>query len=73
MSQRQLPAHFRGTPASRKGKKLTPAQLQAKKPQVELTLKQKSDIIDEAKRRGFKPDSVEQTLSRVNQTQLARV
>lgn len=28
-------------------------------------------IIDEAKRRDFKPDNVERTLNRVNQTQLA--
>lgn len=51
---------------------MTSAQLLAKKPRVELTLRQKSDMIDEAKKRGFKPDSVERTLSRVNQTQLAK-
>ena len=71
-SKRQLPTQLRKLPSSRKGKKLTPAELQAKKPRVELNLKQKCAIIDEAKRRGFKPDSVERTLSRVNQTQLAK-
>ena len=53
------------------GKKLTPAELRAKKPRVELSLKQKYVIIDEAKRRGFRPDSVERTPNLVNQTQLA--
>lgn len=70
MSQRQLPAQLREQ-CSRKRKKLTQAQLKARKPRVELTLKQKSDIIDEAKKRGFKPESVKSTLNRVNQTHLA--
>ena len=55
-------------PASRKGKQLTPAQLLARKPRVELTLKRKCEIIDEAKKRGFKPDIMERTLNRINQT-----
>ena len=35
MSQRQLPAQLRKLPSSRKGKKLTPAELWAKKPRFE--------------------------------------
>ena len=46
-------------------------ELNLKNHRVELSLKLKCVIIDEAKRRGFKPDSVERTLNRVNQTQLA--
>ena len=67
-----MPAHLRELlgSSSRKGKQLTPAQLLARKPRVELTLKRKCEIIDEAKKRGFKPDSMERTLNRVNQTQL---
>ena len=68
-----MPAHLRELPgsSSRKGKQLTPAQLLARKPRVELTLKRKCELIDEAKKRGFKPDSMERTLNRVNQTQPA--
>ena len=68
-----MPAHLRELPgsSSRKGKQLTPAQLLARKPRVELTLKRKCEIIDEAKKRGFKPDSMERTLNRVNQPQQA--
>ncbi len=51
---------------------MTQAQLLAKKPRVELTLKQKSDMIDEAQKRGFNSDHVERTLCRVNQTKLAK-
>ena len=50
MSQRTLPAQFKA-PSSRKGKKQTSLELQAKKSRVELTLKQKRAIIDEAKKR----------------------
>ena len=71
MSQRQFPAQLRKLSSSRKGKKLTPAELRAKKPRVELSFKQKCAIMDEVKRRGFQPESVERTLNRVNQTQLA--
>ena len=53
-SSRELPGS-----SSRKGKQLTPAPLLARKPRVELTLKRKCEIIDEAKKRGFKPDSME--------------
>ena len=68
-----MPAHLRELPgrSSRKRKQLTPAQLLVRKPRVELTLKRKCEIIDEAKKRGLKPDSLERTLNRVNQTQLA--
>ena len=59
MSQRQLPAQLRKLPSSRKRKKLTPAELWARKPRVELSLKWKCAIINEVKRRGFKPDSVD--------------
>jgi hypothetical protein len=45
---------LRKVPSSRKGKMLIPAELQAK---------QKCAIIDEAKRQGFRPDSVERTLN----------
>ena len=68
--QRQ-PSHLRGT-SSRKGMKYTTAQLASKKQRVELTLKQKCDVIDQAKKQGFLPDSVESTLVRVNQTMLAK-
>ena len=37
---------------------MTPAQLLAKKPRVELTL-----MIDEAQKQGFKPDHVERKIS----------
>ncbi len=67
MSQTQLTSQFRNS-TSRKGMKMTPAQLLAKKPRVEVTLKQKSGMIDEAQKRGFKLDHVERTLFRVNQT-----
>ncbi len=69
MNKRQVPAHLKQV-SSRKGKKQTPAQLSARKSRVELTLKQKCEIIDEAKKRGFKPETIG-TLNRVNQTQLA--
>ena len=61
-----MPAHLRELPgsSSRKGKQLTPAQLLA-------SVKRKCEIIDEAKKRSFKPDSMERTLNGVNQTQLA--
>ena len=39
MSQRQLPAQLRKLLSSRKGKKLNPVELQAKKPRVELSLR----------------------------------
>ncbi len=64
-----MPAHLKQI-SSRKGKKQTPAQLSARKSRVELTLKQKCEIIDEAKKRGFKPETIG-TLNRVHQTQLA--
>ena len=44
-----------------------------KKPKVQLSLKQKSDIIDKAKIRGFKTTDAKTTLSRVNQAELARM
>ena len=69
MSQRRLPAQFKA-PSSRKGKKQTSLELQAKKPRLELSLKLKCAIIDEAKKRGFQPENVERTLNQVNQTQL---
>ncbi len=50
---------------------MTATELQAKKPRVELSLKDKCDIIEEAKTRGFRPESVELTLTRLNQTELA--
>ncbi len=53
MNKRQVPAHLKQV-SSRKGKKQTPAQLSARKSRVELTLKQKCEIIDESKKRGFK-------------------
>ena len=68
--QRQ-PTHLRGA-SSRKGMKYTTAQLASKKQKVELTVKQKCDVIDQAKKQGFLPDSVESTLFRVNQTLLAK-
>ena len=54
MSQRHLPAQLSKLPSSRKGKKkqLIAAELRAKKPRharVELSLKQKCVIIEEAK------------------------
>ena len=53
MSQRHLSAQLSKLPSSRKKKQqLTPAELQAKKPRhagVELSLKQKCVIIEEAK------------------------
>ena len=70
--QRKLPSQLQGAVNSRKGIKYTTAQLLTKEPRVELTLKLKSDIIDEAKKLGFKPDNVASTLSLVNQTELAR-
>ena len=62
---------LRGT-SSRKGMKYTTAQLASKKQRVELTVKQKCDVIDQAKKQGFLPDSVESTILRVNQTMLAK-
>ena len=44
-----------------------------KKPKVQLSLKQKSDIIDKANNRGFKTTDAKTTLSRVNQAELARM
>ena len=68
--QRQ-PTHLKGA-SSRKGMMYTTAQLASKKQRVELTLKQKCDVIDQAKiKQGFLPDSVESTLLRVNETMLA--
>ena len=61
--QRQ-PTHLRGA-SSRKGMKYTTAQLASKKQRVELTVKQKCDVIDQAKKQ-FLPDSEESTLLRVN-------
>ena len=55
---RKQPTHLRGA-SSRKGKKYTTAQLAAKKQRVELTIKQKRDVIDLAQKTGFLPDSVE--------------
>ena len=53
--------------------KYTAAQLASKKQRVELTVKQKCDVIDQAKKKqGSLPDSVESTLLRVNQTMLAK-
>ena len=68
---RKQPIHLRGA-STRKGKKYTTAQLAAKKQRVELTLKQKCDVIDQALKSGFQPNSVESTLVRVNQTMLAK-
>ena len=68
---RKQPTHLRGA-SSRKGKKYTTAQLAAKKQRVELTIKQKCDVIYLAQKTGFLPDSVESTLVRVNQTMLAK-
>ena len=65
MCQKLQPPLFR---RSRKGLKMTSAQLLAKKPRFELTLKLKSDMIDEAKKQGFKPDSVQRTLSITEQS-----
>ena len=65
--QREVPSQLQGA-TTRKGIKYTTAQLLTKKPRVELTLKLKSDIIGETKKLGFKPGSVESTLSQVNQT-----
>ena len=42
------------------------------KPRVELTLKQKCAIINEAKRRDFQPENVKRTLNCVDQTQFAK-
>ena len=55
----------------RKGLKLTSARLSAKKPKVEITLKEIIDIIDEANNLGLKTTAVGATIARVNQTQLA--
>ena len=52
--------------------KYTTAQLASKKQRVELTLKQKCNVIDQAQKQGFLPDSVESTLVRVNQSMLAK-
>ncbi len=49
MSRRHQPAQLKKLPNSRKGKKLTQAELLAKKPRVELSVKDKCAIIDEAK------------------------
>ena len=68
---RKQPTHLRGA-SSRKGKKYTTAQLAAKKQRVELTLKQKCDVIFQAQKSGFLPNSVESTLVRVNQSMLAK-
>ncbi len=68
MSQRHLPTQLQKLPNSRKGNQLN---FKLRKPRIESNLKEKCAIIDEAKRRGFKPESVERTLNRVNQTQLA--
>ena len=65
MCQKQLPPLFRIS-SSRKGLKMTSAQLL--NPRFELTLKLKSDMIDEAKKQGFKPDSVQRTLSITEQS-----
>ena len=67
---RKQPTHLRGA-SSRKGKKYTTAQLAANKQRVELTLKQKCDVII-APKSGFLMDSVESTLVRVNQTMFAK-
>ncbi len=68
--RRQVPLQLRQV-SSRKGIKYTKVQLAAKKPRVELTLKQKSDIVNEAKKMGFQPGNI-RTLD-VNQAQLAKV
>ena len=69
--QRQQPTHLKGA-SSRKGMMYTTAQLASKKQRVKLTVKQKCDVIDQAKiKQGFLPDSVESTLLRVNETMLA--
>jgi len=57
--------------SSRKGRKYTQFQLAAKKPRVELTLKQKSEIVNEAKKMGFQVGKMG-TLTYVNQALLAR-
>ena len=49
-----LPPQFRRISSSSKGLKMTSDQLLAKKPRCEPTLKLKSDMIDEAKKLGFK-------------------
>ena len=53
MSQRQLPAQLRKLPSSRKGKKLTPAELRAKKTRVELSLKQSVQLLMRPKGKGL--------------------
>ncbi len=57
--------------SSRKGTKYTQFQLAAKKPRVELTLKQKSEIVNEAKKMGFQVGKMGR-LTYVNQALLAR-
>ena len=63
MCQKKLPPLFRVISSSRKGLKMTSAQLLSKKPRFELTLKLKSDMIDEAIKQGFKPHIAQRTLS----------
>ena len=52
--------------------KYTTAQLTSKKQRVEPTVKQRYDVIDQAKKLGFLPDFVESMLFCVNQTMLAK-
>ena len=70
-SNGEVPAQLRQV-ASHKGIKYTDAQLAAKKTQVELTLKQKCEIVNEAKKQGFQPSNVK-TLAYVNQAHLSEV
>ena len=69
--RRQVPSQLRQV-SSCKGKKYTQAQLAAKNPRVELTLKQKCEIVNEVKRMGFQPSNMK-SLAYVNQAQLAKV
>lgn len=56
----------------RKGKKYAQPQLAARMPLVELKLKQKSDLVCEAKKMGFQPGKIG-TLSYFNLNKLAKL
>ena len=53
----EVPTQLKHLP-SRKCKKYTEAQLASKKPRVEVTLNQKCDIINEAKKHGFQLNKI---------------
>ena len=66
--KRPVPLQLRQV-SSCKGRKYTQSQLAAMKPRVKLTLKQKSEIVNEAKKMEFQVDKMG-TLAYVNQTLL---